>query len=468
MDDRHSQPETTIGQTWPAPLDQIRQEFERNWNDAAPTRIEALLTRVPDTERGPLLESMIALEVELRREAGEAPDVSEYLRRFPGQAELVTRAFGFRLRDEESLSPGAISTENLTVTYRSSEDDGPRTELEPGALVGRRYVIRRVLGRGGNAVVYLAHDPMLDRLVALKMPRTDGFRSDGDLVNFIHEARNAAQLVFPGIVPTYDVQKEFGSVFIVQRYIDGPNLSALMKSGRPSPERIVELMIGVGEALEYAHRNGFVHRDIKPANILLDAQGRSYLSDFGLALHESVQHQHWGELAGTCPYMSPEQVRREVHRLDGRSDLWSLGVILYELLTGSRPFAAPNSDQLFDDIEHRDPRPPRQVDPAVPEELSRITMKCLAKRAIERYESALELVDDLRHWRDRGAARVAGREVPAARIVPRGLHASMRWTPTSSSSYSPARAIGTGYPRASASGSGSSSVPIPTSGSRSA
>ena len=421
MDHRHSEPETTIGPGRPVPPDQIRDEFERSWNGEAPTRIEARLARVPDTERGPLLASMIAIEIRRRRDKGEAPTVAEYLQRFPGRAELVTRAFAIHIGDAVGLSPGSASTEIQTISYRSSDGAGPGTELEPGTLIGRRYVIHRVLGRGGNAVVYLAHDPMLDQLVALKMPRTDGFRSDKDLANFITEARNAAQLVFPGIVQTYDVQKEFGSVFIRQQFIDGPNLSALMKSGRLSPERAVELMTGVAEALDYAHRNGFIHRDVKPANILLDAKGRPYLSDFGLALHESVQHHHSGELAGTYPYMSPEQVRREVHRLDGRSDLWSLGVILYELLTGSRPFAAPSTEQLFDDIQHRDPRTPHEAEPAVPAELSRVAMKCLAKRAADRYASAAELVDDLRHWRDRGTARVADAAPPPARVVPKGL-----------------------------------------------
>ncbi len=262
---------------------------------------------------------------------------------------------------------------------------------------------------------------MLDRLVALKMPRSDGFRSDDDLADFIREARNAAQLVIPGIVQTYDVQSEPGSIFIVQQYIDGPSLSALMKAGRMPAERAVDLMVGVAAALDHAHRLGFIHRDIKPANILLDATGRPHLGDFGLALHESTQRDHWGELAGTCPYMSPEQVRREVHRLDGRSDLWSLGIIFYELLTGRRPFTSTKSSDLFEEIERVDPRPPRELDPAVPEELSRVCMKCLAKRTTDRYASAAELTDDLRHWRGGDRARAERDAAEAARVVPKGL-----------------------------------------------
>jgi formylglycine-generating enzyme required for sulfatase activity/tRNA A-37 threonylcarbamoyl transferase component Bud32 len=421
MDDRHAQPETVVGRDGPPPSEQGRDEFAPPWHEAAHTQIEAWLLSVPDTERGPRLESMIAEEVERRRGDGEDPAVAEYLRRFPGQTELVARAFGLRPRRAD-VPLEEISTEDRTVSIGVATDD-PGTELEAGVLVGRRYVVRRVLGKGGCAIVYLAHDPMLDRLVALKMPRSEGFRTEEELAAFIREARNAAQLDFPGIVRTYDVQSDPGVVFIVQQFIDGPNLSTLMKSGRMSQARAVDLMIGVSQALEHAHGLGFVHRDIKPANILLDAIGRPYLSDFGLALHESTQRDHWGELAGTCPYMSPEQVRREVHRLDGRSDLWGLGIIFYELLTGCRPFTSTKSADLFEEIERHDPGPPHEVDPAVPAELSRICMKCLAKRASERYASAAELTDDLRHWRDadpsRARRQAAGPD--AARVVPKGL-----------------------------------------------
>jgi hypothetical protein len=202
MDDRPSQSETTIALDSSTPLGQFRDEFERHWNDAAPTRIEALLTRVPDTERGPLLESMIALEVQLRRGAGEAPAVSEYLRRFPGQADRVARAFEFRAPRPDGTYPEAAPTEQKTLSLGKPTGDDPATEIQPGVLVGHRYVVRELVGKGGCAVVYLAHDPMLDRLVALKMPRSDGFRSDEDLADFIREARNAAQLVFPRIVQT--------------------------------------------------------------------------------------------------------------------------------------------------------------------------------------------------------------------------------------------------------------------------
>ena len=184
----------------------------------------------------------------------------------------------------------------------------------------------------------------------------------------------------------------------------------------------------MAEALHYAHTKGFVHRDIKPANILIDRQGQPHVADFGLALHETTQPGRSGEMAGTVPYMAPEQVRGEAHRLDGRTDVWALGVILYELLARRRPFGGSGGDreQVFEEIVYREAKPPREIDAAVPRELERICSKCLSKRMADRYLSAADLAEDLRNWlttrclteesstRRREANRLA-------KVVPKGL-----------------------------------------------
>ena len=260
-----------------------------------------------------------------------------------------------------------------------------------------RYEIIRVLGRGGFAVVYLARDSELHREVALKVPRLDRFATAADADLFVEEARKAAQLDHRGIVRIHDVQRE-PRVYIVQQFLPGGDLSQYVRNQRTTVRRVVELLVSIAEALAHAHRLRYTHLDLKPANILLDDEGQPHIADFGLALHESAQRERSGQIAGTLPYMSPEQSRGEVHRLDGRSDLWSLGVIFYELLTGTLPFSGGNREQLFDEIRHRDPRPPRQVDPSLPAEVSRICLTCLAKRASDRYQSAADLIDDLNHW----------------------------------------------------------------------
>jgi eukaryotic-like serine/threonine-protein kinase len=165
-------------------------------------------------------------------------------------------------------------------------------------------------------------------------------------------------------------------------------------------------MIPVAEAISYAHEQGLVHRDLKPENILLDTKDQPHIADFGLAVHQDDRWPGQGEVAGSPAYMAPEQVRGETHRLNGRTDVWALGVILYRMLTGTRPFEGANTDEVFDEILNRDPVPVRQRDRSVPKELERICMKCLSKRMTDRYGTAGDFAEDLRYW-----LRSAGREL---------------------------------------------------------
>ncbi len=267
------------------------------------------------------------------------------------------------------------------------------------ALVGR-YQIKDWLGGGGYGDVYLAHDPKLRKDVALKVPNALWRESGGSTEGLLAEARHAAQLEHPHIIPILDVQDEVDPPFLVMKYIQGKSLRDWSRENRPSFSEIVEVMIRVSDAVGAAHQAGIYHRDLKPQNILVDEAGQPCVADFGLAVHVSQQHRHRGEYVGTLPYMAPEQVRGEVHRLDGRTDIWALGVILYELLTGTRPFSGSTESALVDEIKHRDPRPPRQIESGVPKELSRICLACLEKRAPDRYDSMSDLINDLRHWQN--------------------------------------------------------------------
>ena len=188
--------------------------------------------------------------------------------------------------------------------------------------------------------MYLAHDPGLDRLVALKVPRPELLATGQQRENFLHEARTAARLKHPALVTVHEVQQEGELIYIVQEYIEGQNLAQWAAAQPRSWEDIARRLIEIATAIGYVHQQGFYHRDLKPGNILIDNEGHAHVADFGLAVHEDALRMLKGKAAGTPQYMSPEQVRGETHWIDGRTDIWALGVILYELLAGQRPFAA--------------------------------------------------------------------------------------------------------------------------------
>jgi len=279
--------------------------------------------------------------------------------------------------------------------------------LSPPASIGR-FQIRSRLGQGGFGTVFLAHDPDLNRPVAIKVPKFADETTDESVRSFLEEARIAAGLKHPAIVAIYDVvRSEDKSCYIAMEYVEGESLKAALAQGKLPVQRAAQIIAQAASAAHVAHKKGLVHRDLKPGNILLDADGHVKIADFGLAVHEDQQRSRVGEKAGTVAYMSPEQVRGDVHRLDGRSDIWSLGVLLYEMLTGRRPFSGTPA-QMRDEILHRLPRPLRQIDDTIPAELEQVCLKCLAKEADQRYSTAGDLAQALAPWQ-RGEVETAPR-----------------------------------------------------------
>jgi serine/threonine protein kinase len=267
------------------------------------------------------------------------------------------------------------------------------TEARPTPkTLGGRYRIEGLIAEGGMGVVYRAHDPELDRAVAVKVPRPK--HSTDDLVS---EARRAAKLRHPGLVSVHDVGRDGDLCFIVSDLIDGTNLADRIAQG-PLPWReAVRLVAGVADALGFAHDQGFVHRDIKPANVLLDKDGRPLLTDFGIAATFDEAQKDSGPGGGTLPFMAPEQVAGEAQLIDARTDLYSLGVVLYESLTGRLPYQARTPTALREQILFRSPVPVRSLVPGVPEAVEAVVARCLAKHPADRFGSASELSAALRN-----------------------------------------------------------------------
>ncbi|MFI7298157.1 Stk1 family PASTA domain-containing Ser/Thr kinase [Streptomyces sp. NPDC050121] len=273
--------------------------------------------------------------------------------------------------------------------------------MEEPRRLGGRYELGHVLGRGGMAEVYLAHDTRLGRTVAVKTLRADLARDPSFQARFRREAQSAASLNHPAIVAVYDTGEDYidgvSIPYIVMEYVDGSTLRELLHSGRKLlPERTLEMTIGILQALEYSHRAGIVHRDIKPANVMLTRNGQVKVMDFGIARamgDSGMTMTQTSAVIGTAQYLSPEQAKGE--QVDARSDLYSTGCLLYELLTVRPPFVGDSPVAVAYQHVREEPQPPSVFDPEITPEMDAIVLKALVKDPNYRYQSADEMRLDI-------------------------------------------------------------------------
>lgn len=373
-------------------IDALCDEFEQLWQDDSRPDLASFLLRIEAGERGKLLRELVALDCEYRRERGETPAAADYQSAASEHAQILAELFAEPSYHDESTQARLADTHPAPSR---PHPDAPETLPEvPG------YEVLGFVAQGGMGVVYHARDRQLAREVALKMPRSGYLGNSQEKERFVREAVAAAKVRHANICPVFEVREVNGQPYIAMAFIRGVTLKVWRQQAAPKPRQIADLLATVARAVQAAHDQGLIHRDLKPSNVMVEnGSGEPMLMDFGLAkdLSSTDGLTMTGDVLGTPAYMAPEQAAGKLAEIGKHSDIYSLGAILYELLSGNAPFSGTLAEML-QQVQNSEPVSIRKTNPQVHRDLETICLKAMTKRPAERYASAGAMAEDLERF----------------------------------------------------------------------
>ncbi len=394
----HPAPDSTPADARDDRLVALLVEQRDRWQRGERVRVEAILAWQPALADQPqAVLDLLVNEIVLRQEAGESPDLDEYLCRFPRLAGELR----LQLEVERAIQEDALGAASAPPDSQATAVVHPSGAAAPSPHIAG-YEILSELGRGGMGVVYQARQVALNRLVALKTILSGAGAGPDELARFRREAEAVARLQHANIVQIYEVGDQGGTAYFSQEYVGGGTLAQKLAAGRQPPQQAAALAETLARAVHCAHQAGIVHRDLKPANVLLTADGTPKIADFGLAkqLDGAAFQTESGAVMGTPAYMAPEQAQGKVKEVGPAADVYALGTILYEMLTGRPPFHGATPLDTMVQVLTEEPVRPSWLTPRLPRDLETICLKCLHKQPERRYASAEDLADDLRRFRN--------------------------------------------------------------------
>lgn len=382
-------------------IEESCEEYELSWQSGQNPSLEDTIADFAPPTREILLQELILIERYYRlRDSGKIISEQELIQEHPEIADELSRLFAKTHATKTRIAGESDSGQADSSGLRTVEESRLHFEQFP-ATFGRYQILSR-LGEGGMGCVYLARDTQLERKVALKLPQIDKHADAQFIARFYREARAAANLNHPNLCSVYDVDEIDGVHYITMEFIEGDSLAALLQEGKKFNQvEVVELIQQLSQALSLAHQQGIVHRDLKPANVMIRQDGTPIITDFGLALmsqnEEATQITQHGQIMGSPSYMSPEQVEGDLEKIGPPSDIYALGVIMYELLAGQRPFQGTTAS-ILSQIMTKDPRPVRNFQPDINSRLDQICRKMMARSAEQRYATMQDVTQVLTNW----------------------------------------------------------------------